>query len=346
MVLHVEGELLQEGQATLRARPAGALLARAREPVQDRIVEIGPLFREAALVPVHHRERRQHHRVAGEPPDLGPALERGGQLRTMSLCLVRAVRVQGPAPPPQEHRDRLVLQGLDARMLEIWELSLAGVGVRPAGHDEPRAGIGLGHGLYQPTARLARGPVGYLIETIEEDAGPGLQPRAEEPGSEPPTLGLTQRCEVMEEPGGALGRGRLPRRAVRPDAGDVLGEVHEPHQDREGRVQDPEPALGGVRDHPDRRLGEGMGDAAQEGALARSWVPDHHRPATRSQDGLQGDQAATARLEVVWDSLPRPARPRSGSCSATPAVLKGMYSSSMGKRCALPVPICRPRMSM
>ena len=144
VVLHVEGELLQEGEATLRARPAGALLARAREPVQDRIVEIGALFREAALVPVHHRERRQHHRVAGEPPDLGPALERRGQLRTMGLRLVRALRVQGPAPAPQEHPDGLVLQGLDAGMLEAGELGLAGVGARPAGHDEPRVGIGPG----------------------------------------------------------------------------------------------------------------------------------------------------------------------------------------------------------
>lgn len=93
MVLHGEGELLQEGEATLRARPAGALLARAREPAQDRIVEFGALFREAALVPVHHRERRQHHRVAGEAPDFAPALERRGQLRPMGLCLVRALRV-------------------------------------------------------------------------------------------------------------------------------------------------------------------------------------------------------------------------------------------------------------
>ena len=195
-------------------------------------------------------------------------------------------------------------RGLDAGVLEAREQGLPGVGARPAGHDEPRVGIGLGQGLDEPAARLARGPVGYLVEAVEEDAGPGLQPRAEEPLGQPPTLGLGQGREVMGQPGGALGRGRLPRRAVRADAGDVLGEVHEPHEDREGGIRDPEARLGGVGHHPERRLGEGMCDAAQEGALPQSRVPDHHRPAARFQDRLQGHRATSARPEVMGRLVP------------------------------------------
>ncbi len=174
VVLHVEGELLQECKATLGARPAGALLARARQPVQDGIVEIGTLLREAALVPVHHRERRQHHGIAGEPPDLGPTLQCGGQLRAMGLRLVRALRVQGPAPAPQEHPDGLVLQGLNVSVLKAGELGLPGVGGGPAGHDEPRLRIGPGQSLDEPAARLARRSVWSLVETVEQDAGPGF----------------------------------------------------------------------------------------------------------------------------------------------------------------------------
>mgnify|MGYP005863932461 CR=1 FL=1 len=82
------------------------------------------------------------------------------------------------------------------------------------------------------------------------------------------------------------------------------------------------------------RLAEGFarqvkGDAAQEGRFARAGIADDHQPRVFQRF-----------LEAAGARGPPSVR------SASPAVVSSMYRSWMGKRCALPVPTCKPRMSI
>ena len=71
--LHRQRQLLEQTDAALGPRPSGALLARARQPLDHRLVQLGPLLGQPLLVPVHDGERREHDGVAGHAGDLGHA---------------------------------------------------------------------------------------------------------------------------------------------------------------------------------------------------------------------------------------------------------------------------------
>ena len=74
-VLHGQRELLEQHEAALGGGAIRSLLARAGQPDEDRLIEVGALFGQTPLVPVHHGQRREHDRVARHAADLGAGAE-------------------------------------------------------------------------------------------------------------------------------------------------------------------------------------------------------------------------------------------------------------------------------
>ncbi|MGA2737900.1 MAG: hypothetical protein ABSG65_10670 [Bryobacteraceae bacterium] len=103
MPLHRARQLLQNFDALFRTQPPRAALPRAGQPRQDRIVQVGPLLRHALLVPMQHRQRGQHHRVAGDAPDLRPAFHCLDQVTGVALGPLGVFGNQRGCPPLQEH---------------------------------------------------------------------------------------------------------------------------------------------------------------------------------------------------------------------------------------------------
>ena len=101
MILHRQRQLLQQIDAPLGRRPTRALLALPRQPLDDRLVEVGPLLGQPPLVPVHHGQRGEHHRIAGHSGDRRPP-ERGRQLLP---CLVASAWLSGKSVRHQRSRN-------------------------------------------------------------------------------------------------------------------------------------------------------------------------------------------------------------------------------------------------
>ena len=70
MALHGQGQLREQGQRPIGGVPAGSCCPRAGQPDEDGFVQVGALFRQPPFVPMHDRQRGEHHGVAGHAANL------------------------------------------------------------------------------------------------------------------------------------------------------------------------------------------------------------------------------------------------------------------------------------
>ncbi len=134
--LHGQRQFLQQRHGAFRGLAARPLLARPRQPGDDRLVQFGTLFRQAAFVPVDDGQGGEHDRIAGHAADLRPGPHGRQQFGAMLAGRVRLGRIDGAAPAGQEGLDRLVRQRLDAGLGEAGQHGLAR-GRRPADWSRP-----------------------------------------------------------------------------------------------------------------------------------------------------------------------------------------------------------------
>ena len=135
IVLHGQGQFLQQHDGPIRRRPPRPLLAGPRQPGDDRVVQVGPLFRQPAFVPMDDGQRGEHHGIAGHAADFRPPADGGQQLVKMRRAAWRLSPYTAP-----HHRARNVSTAPSdngsMRASSKPAKPLAGVRRRTAGDDE------------------------------------------------------------------------------------------------------------------------------------------------------------------------------------------------------------------
>ena len=184
----------------------------------NRFVEISPLFRQSTFIPVHDREGRQHHRIAGHAPNIGPRLERREQLRTVGVRRLGVLAIQRLAPTGKEGFHGLVGQGIDpgvckSNLLAILRSAPAAAALGqerlprvpsgPSRHHQAALAISSCGILNQPREPPAGNAVRRLIETVQQHcAATLLKLPTEEFIIESQAAIQADLSQEMREPGG------------------------------------------------------------------------------------------------------------------------------------------------